>query len=749
MPVQNQKPAADRNPEIPKILGFLRTVGMGLTDGDSKKDYISFPSTSMAIVGKNGSGKSTFLTELALSARPWATRFYSSETESTDEADTRKIPFWRAGFVVENPLNFIGNTTVRHGLAQINLNHPDNSEREILPMCYLPPASDFVTQMKKNDISISAPHYYREFVSYQLEMFKYANICIFPVRVENRSSNNGSRDIPFEAGWVSARILFHNEDTPTANGIKNKIKERLLKLTKNNSEINYTEFLMALSKHETENSPELGVLSSIESFPILDNPLFTPWSLGGQLIWSCNDDQNVYHEIEAISHDLEKISIEKPKHHIAIDDALPIIMAVDSSLLNISEYNDVEQMIFGNPIPHKKGGLRSQPYGKVEVLQEWKNFELRVVEILAEWDILWTFDRKFDSKPFVSLNPNSNYFQDATGKFNDTARTWIHRAWQIARIEKIDTPYKIAIWDEPEIGLHPSAIDVIAKQVLPFIDSLGIQLIYTTHSMRLAVASDEIYSCERDKYGDPQLKPWKGITRETAIAMGFTKINQLESIKRLIVVEGPMDYLVLNTLYEIDLEINRTQIVTLAGTNNLMSIADAEIILHSLDSRILIVLDGLDRSSLSAEIIEKLNAACKLGDWIKVKMHLSEIRRSVLTPKSEGRSLINLINLIADKGDSELIQRFEFFMFKTFDIVNALPIDKVLGHKSSFVSWAEVHNRMKLNGLSITSNSQKSFLYDKQLSLDRPAFIRGVMALLDKPLEGDFLALYKVAFPKD
>ena len=56
-----------------------------------------------------------------------------------------------------------------------------------------------------------------------------------------------------------------------------------------------------------------------------------------------------------------------------------------------------------------------------------------------------------------------------------------------------------------------------------------------------------------------------------------------------------------------------------------MSVADAEIILHSLDSKILIVLDGLDRSSLSAEILKKLNADCKSGDWIKVKLHLSEI----------------------------------------------------------------------------------------------------------------------------
>ena len=756
MPVQNQKPLADKDSQIPKIIGFLRTVGMSFTDGDSKKNYISFPSTSMAIVGKNGSGKSTLLTELALTARPWAARYVSSETESifdlnhgAYEADPRKIPFWRAGFVVENPLHFIGKTLVRHGLSQINLNHPDNSEREILPLCYLPPASAFVTQMNKNDISIGAPHYYREFDSYQNEMFKHANICIFPVRVENRSSENGSRDLPFEAGWVSARILFHNEDTPTANVMKNKLKERLLRLTKSDSEISYKEFLMALSKHETENLPEPGVLWSIESFPILDNPLFTPWSLGGQLIWSCNDDENVHHEIEAISHDLEQISIEKPKHHIDIDAELPIVMAVDSSLLNISEYNDVDQIIFGNPIPQKRGGLRTQQYGKMEVLQEWKNLESRVMEILSEWNILWTWDRKWGSKPFVSLNTDSNYFQDASGKFNAIARIWIHRAWQIAKIEKIDTPYKIAIWDEPEIGLHPSAIDVIAKQVIPFINSLGIQLIYATHSMRLAIASNQINSCERDKHGDPQLKPWKGIPRETAIAMGFTKINLLESIKRLIIVEGEMDRLVLNTLYEMDLEINRTQIVTLAGTNNLMSVADAEIILHSLDSKILIVLDGLDRSSLSAEILKKLNADCKSGDWIKVKLHLSEIRRSVLIPKSEGRSLIDLINLIADKGDRELIQRFEFFMFQTFDIVNVLPIDNVLGHKSRFISWSEVHNSMKLKGLPITSSSQKSFLYDEKTPLDKSAFVRGVAALLDKPLEGDFLALHKMAFPKE
>ena len=62
----------DLAPETPTICGYLSTHGMTIADGDAEKRYIELAGNSISIVGKNGTGKSTILSELALTARPWA-----------------------------------------------------------------------------------------------------------------------------------------------------------------------------------------------------------------------------------------------------------------------------------------------------------------------------------------------------------------------------------------------------------------------------------------------------------------------------------------------------------------------------------------------------------------------------------------------------------------------------------------------------------------------------------------------------
>ena len=242
------------------------------------------------------------------------------------------------------------------------------------------------------------------------------------------------------------------------------------------------------------------------------------------------------------------------------------------------------------------------------------------------------------------------------------------------------------------------------------------------------------------------MSDWQGINRESAHSLGFTKIDLLENISKIIVVEGEMDREVLSVIFESELEIHRARIVTLAGTSNLLTIPDAEILIESLNSKILIVLDGLSRSNLTEEFISGLNLACQSGDWMNVKKCIWEIRQKAQNLKDEGQKLIKLLDLISNRGDNEIVKRFEFFMFTSLDISNELPIKGVLGEATQFKDWEAVIQAMKERNISISSGNQKKFLESLGTPITKKTCLRGALKLMDVPLSGGFNKFKSVAF---
>jgi energy-coupling factor transporter ATP-binding protein EcfA2 len=734
----------DLAPETPIICGYLSTHGMTNADGDAEKKYIELAGKSISIVGKNGTGKSTILSELALTARPWAHVYFKTRDESLNEVmNQSKFPFWRGGFILSCPSSYIGPLNQLRNIKNLNLNHPDSVEREILSFLYTPPGSDLAANFNRHEVDFNNNHYFAEYETYQEEMQRSSKIGLFPVRVQTAHSATGPVDDPLESSWAISRVVFRNEDTATLNLLVNDYVNFLKSLSESENPITYGQFLDSFSHHrdvEVEIKP--GDKFSLTTFPIYDNPHFTPWSLGGLLIWGGADQEDVRDDIKRVLESYNEISIERPKHLISFDNFLPIVAAIDSKILNLSSHSDLEQMLYG--FPQKSvtwGGTR-----KVDLLENWEKLKPRIIEILTEWEVIYSVTAILNWELKLEIDSVTGNFQDVTGEFNETARCWIHRAWQIAVIENFDSPYKIAIWDEPEVGLHPTALDTVATRVIPFVTKLGIKLIYSTHSMRLAIAAEQIKACARDEFSRPYLSDWQGINRESAHSLGFTKIDLLENISKIIVVEGEMDREVLNVIFESELEIHRARIVTLAGTSNLLTIPDAEILIESLNSKILIVLDGLSRSNLTEEFISGLNLACQSGDWMNVKKCIWEIRQKAQNLKDEGQKLIKLLDLISNRGDNEIVKRFEFFMFTSLDISNELPIKGVLGEATQFKDWEAVIQAMKERNISISSGNQKKFLENLGTPITKKTCLRGALKLMDLPLSGGFNKFKSVAF---
>lgn len=739
-----QLPETDLPPETPTICGYLSTHGMTNADGNAEKKFAELTGNSISIVGKNGSGKSTILSELALSARPWAYVYFKTQDESLNEVmNQSKFPFWKGGFILSCPLNYVGPLNQLRNIKYLNLNHPDSNEREILSFLYTPPGSDLAANFNRHEVDFNNNHYFAEFEDYQEEMSRHSKIGIFPVRVQSAHSATGPVDDPLESSWAISRVVFRNEDTTTLNLLVTDYLDYLKALSEAEEPITYGQLINSLSHHrDREAELKIGEKFSIKTFPIYDNPQFTPWSLGGLLIWGGADHDDVRDDIKRVLESYNEITIERPKHLISFESFLPIVASIDSKILNLSSYSDLEQMLYGYPLKKVTWGATR----KSDVLENWEKLKPRIIEILTEWEVIYSVTAILNWELKLEIDSITGNFQDVTGEFNETARCWIHRAWQIAVIENYDSPYKIAIWDEPEVGLHPTALDTVATKVIPFVTRLGIKLIYSTHSMRLAISAEQIKACARDEYSRPFLSNWQGINRESAHSLGFTKIDLLENIKKIIVVEGEMDREVLNVIFESELEIHRARIVTLAGTSNLLTIPDAEILIESLNSKILIVLDGLSRSNLTEDFLTNLNLACQSGDWMNVKKCIWEIRQKAQNLKDEGEKLIKLLDLISNRGNNEIVKRFEFFMFTSLDISNELPIKGVLGDSSQFKDWEEVIQTMKEKKIFISSGNQKKFLESLGTPITKKTCLRGALKLLDQPLSGNFNKFKNFAF---
>ncbi len=736
--------ATDVRPQTPRICGYLSTNGMTIADGDAGKNFFELEGQSISIVGKNGTGKSTILSELALAARPWAHVFFKTRDESLNEVMSQsKFPFWRGGFILSCPSSYIGPLNQVKNIKHVNLNHSDTEEREILSFLYTPPGSDLAANFNRHEVDFNSNHYFAEYRQYQDELRQHSKIGLFPVRVQTAHSASGPVDDPLESSWAVSRIIFRNEDTVISNLLSNDLFATLKELSLSKTPITYGELLRSFSNHRDIGlAGKIGERFSINTFPLFDNPLFSPWSLGGLLIWGGADQEDVREDLVRVLNSHNEISIERPKHLTGFDSYLPIVAAIDSKLLNLSSFSDLEQMLFGFPLKN----VAWHSARKVELLENWEKLKPRIIEILTEWDVIYSVAALLNWELKLEIDSTTGNFQDVTGEFNETARCWIHRAWQIAVIEEYDSPYKIAIWDEPEIGLHPTALDTVATKVIPFVENLGIKLIYSTHSMRLAIAAAQIKSCSRDEFSLPTITDWHGINKESAYLLGFSKIDLLENIHKIIIVEGEMDLEVLRVIFENELEIKRTRIITLAGTSNLLTIPDAEIIIESLNSKIMIVLDGLSRSNLSEKFLSDLNSACQSGDWMIVKKCIWEIRQEAQNLKDEGKKLVKLLDLLTNRGDNELVKRFEFFMFKSLDISNELPIKGVLGEDTQFQDWEEVTKAMGEKKISISSGNQKKFLEGLGTPINKKTCLRGAIKLLDLPLTEDFIKFKKAAF---
>ena len=288
-------------------------------------------------------------------------------------------------------------------------------------------------------------------------------------------------------------------------------------------------------------------------------------------------------------------------------------------------------------------------------------------------------------------------------------------------------------------------------------EARNIKVIYATHSMPLALYANSLKFAERGSFGQVEIldsSQKKLLDPKIALELGFTKSDILSSIKKVIIVEGEMDYSVISQLFREELDFRLIRLVTLGGTNNLLSLPNAELLFSDTDSNFLILLDGGIRSNFSHSDIDKLNMALKAGDINGMKAPLKKLESAIKSVKGdvEGRKVIAFIELLIKRAEPALAKRIEFFMLDGEDISHAFPINLVLGANSPWKNWEEVviaHHAWRKERRAAgkaNSSSEKDFLKSKGFEVSVKTLSEATKSVYDIAMPSEFERFRKVAF---
>lgn len=265
------------------------------------------------------------------------------------------------------------------------------------------------------------------------------------------------------------------------------------------------------------------------------------------------------------------------------------------------------------------------------------------------------------------------YLSKAQLRWASVAIQWA--LWQMRR----RSFYAALVVDEPELALHPKAIDHLRRQLTAAPPVFNGPVVAATHSplfLNLPEAH-HLHVRRNHQTGLSEIVPLQDELRSGLIpageALGLQPSDLLQLVRVFLIVEGKRDEAMLDEAFRDDLAESGVLIVPMHGTKKLHSIVDSPFIFDYTSAMVVVAVDRLRRDRFQPTW-EKAQTLAANGDTQRASRLLGEARRKWDLSSEEETVLQFCRNAI----DRRLENRLMIFGFEQPDLIYYLPAEDLV-----------------------------------------------------------------------
>ena len=364
-----------------------------------------------------------------------------------------------------------------------------------------------------------------------------------------------------------------------------------------------------------------------------------------------------------------------------------------------------------------------------------------VPSVIAKMTLTLTHPGEWPTQRIAAWSATDEHGAEVpVGSLGGGARRWARLAIAAALADRNRWTGFLLV-DEPEQALHPSAQKELGRALAAFgpSDEIGdiviVGGIFATHSPHLLNPGLCRRSVVRNETGHTSLMTADpAILSGAAEAVGLTEADLLQSLRTVVLVEGPHDLEVFSTLFADELTAANAVIEPMFGAKKVLQAMELRLLFEHTDIRVRVVLDAIGDN---AALLWAEAAAAEMDDPAASRRALERLGR---LPGGEPEWLSKAGLEIFGRG---WLHRIDVVGLDRPDIIDYLPVGKLVptatswsalrseyeavrpmssdGRRLKFKQWlAQEHSAR------ITTETIRSALADLDDLADLPKVIQGL-----------------------